>query len=42
MVDAEYSTSNVKSFIETNNEALDFSNIEPSIEKMPQIENLLY
>ena len=33
----EYSTSNVKKFYETNNE-VDFSNIEPSIEKMPQIE----
>ena len=33
----EYSTSNVKKFYETNNK-LDFSNIEPSIEKMPQIE----
>ena len=33
----EYSTSNVKKFYETNNK-LNFSNIEPSIEKMPQIE----
>lgn len=33
----EYSNSNVKEFYETDNE-LDFSNIEPSIEKMPQIE----